>query len=90
MAGKFPRQKMNRPPMDAEDMREPPETPGEIPDAEDIAEGPEPKAPYNFKHKPKPKAKAKPKMMQPPDFADGPPPRATNMAMLHRAMAKGK
>lgn len=86
MAG-FPRQKMNRPPMDMEDRMEPPETPGEKPDAEDIAEGPEPKmGPMGKRAKPK----AKKKMMQPPDFEDGPPPRATNLAMLARAAKKFK
>lgn len=81
MAG-FPRQMRNRP-----DPREALEDPAEEATETPKQEAAEVKAELKAKHKTKPKAK-------PPVAEDGPememPPRATNLAMLARAMKKGK
>ncbi len=76
MAGMYPRQLKTRPsPADMDDMG--PET---------VGEGPESIQPTNIRAK---KKKAAPKMkMNAPDFET--PPRATNMNMLQRAVAKFK
>ena len=79
----FPRQLKTRP--TPAEMDQGPETVGEM-GPETVGEPPEPMTHHRA---PKKKKKAV-RMMQPPDFEGEAPPRATNMNMLQRAVAKFK
>jgi hypothetical protein len=78
----FPRQLKNRP--SPAEMDQGPETIGEG------SEGPETVGEPPMTHHQAPKKKKPAFKMQPPDFGGETPPRATNMNMLQRAVAKFK